>query len=59
MRQRPEPPGGEPTAESVALADPTRPTLYMIFEKLGLKMEGSKAPVEMFVIERVERPTEN
>jgi uncharacterized protein (TIGR03435 family) len=59
MRQRPEPPAGEPTAESIALADPTRPTLYMIFEKLGLKMEGSKAPVEMFAIEHVERPTEN
>ncbi len=41
------------------MADPTRPTLYMIFEKLGLKMESSKAPVEMFVIDHIERPTEN
>jgi uncharacterized protein (TIGR03435 family) len=31
----------------------------MIFEKLGLKMESSKAPVEMFVIDHIERPTEN
>jgi uncharacterized protein (TIGR03435 family) len=31
----------------------------MIFEKLGLKMESSKAPVEMFIIEHVEKPTEN
>jgi uncharacterized protein (TIGR03435 family) len=59
MRQRPDPPGGEPTPESIALADPMRPTLYMIFERLGLKMEGSRAPVEMFRIERVEKPTEN
>jgi uncharacterized protein (TIGR03435 family) len=53
------PPGAEPTPESAALADPTRPTLYMIFEKLGLKMGSSKAPVEMFVIDHVEKPTEN
>jgi len=59
MRPRPLPPGAEPTPESVALSDPTRPTLFMIFEKLGLKMESSKAPVDMFVIEHVERPTEN
>jgi bla regulator protein blaR1 len=59
MRQRPVPPGAEPTPESAALADPTRPTLYMIFEKLGLKMGSSKAPVEMFVIDHVEKPTEN
>jgi uncharacterized protein (TIGR03435 family) len=59
MRSRPLPPGTVPTPESVALADPARPTLFMIFEKLGLKMESSKAPVEMFVIEHVERPTEN
>jgi uncharacterized protein (TIGR03435 family) len=58
MRQRPEPPG-DPTPESIAMADPTRPTLFMIFEKLGLKMESSKAPVEMFVIDHVEKSTEN
>jgi uncharacterized protein (TIGR03435 family) len=59
MRQRPVQPGAEPTPESIAMADPTRPTLYMIFDKLGLKMEPSKAPVEMFVIEHVEKPTAN
>jgi uncharacterized protein (TIGR03435 family) len=31
----------------------------MIFEKLGLKMESSRAPVEMFVIDHIEKPTEN
>jgi uncharacterized protein (TIGR03435 family) len=41
------------------MADPTRPTLYMIFDKLGLKMQSSKAAVEMLVIEHVEKPTEN
>ena len=58
MRQRPVRPDG-PTAEDIAMADPTRPTLNMIFDKLGLKMESSKAPVELFVIDHVEKPTEN
>ena len=41
------------------MSDPTRPTLFMIFERLGLKMESSKAPIETFVVEHVEKPTEN
>jgi uncharacterized protein (TIGR03435 family) len=60
MRQRPaREAGAEPTAEDLRFADPTTPTLFMIFERLGLKMEPQKAPVEMFVIDHVERPTEN
>jgi uncharacterized protein (TIGR03435 family) len=41
------------------MADPTRPTLNMIFDRLGLKMESSRAPVETFVIDSVEKPTAN
>jgi uncharacterized protein (TIGR03435 family) len=60
VRPRPSPPpGAQPSAEDLAFADPMRPTLYMIFERLGLKMESSKAPVEMFVIDHVEKPMEN
>jgi uncharacterized protein (TIGR03435 family) len=60
MRPRmPRPPGQEPTAEDTAMADPGRPTLFQIFDKLGLKLESQKAPVEMFVIESVERPSQN
>ncbi len=60
MRARPpRPEGQEPTAEDLAMADPTRPTLFQIFERLGLKLEPQRAEVEAFVIERVERPTEN
>jgi bla regulator protein BlaR1 len=59
MRPRPRPPGEEPTSEDTAMVDPTRPTLFMIFERLGLKMEPQKAPVDVFVIDRVEKPSEN
>jgi uncharacterized protein (TIGR03435 family) len=60
MRPRPPRPlGQEPTAEDLAFADPTRPTLFTIFDRLGLKLESTKGPVEMFVIESVERPAEN
>jgi uncharacterized protein (TIGR03435 family) len=36
-----------------------RPTLFSVFEKLGLHMESQKAVIEMFVIDHVERPSEN
>ena len=60
MRPRPvRPAGQDPTPEDLAFADPTRPTLFQIFDRLGLKLESQKAPVETFVIESAERPTEN
>jgi uncharacterized protein (TIGR03435 family) len=59
LRPRPVAPGAEPSAEDIAMADPTRPSLFLIFERLGLKMESQKAPVEVFVIDHVEKPTEN
>jgi uncharacterized protein (TIGR03435 family) len=59
LRPRPLAPGAEPTTEDIAMADPTRPTIFLIFERLGLKMEAQKVPVETFVIDSVEKPTEN
>ena len=60
MRPRPpRAPGEEPTAEDLAFADPARPTIFQIFDRLGLKLESTKAPVEVFVIEHVEKPAEN
>jgi len=41
------------------MADPTRPTLFMILDRLGLKMESHQAQVETFVIAQIEEPTEN
>ncbi|MBZ5617921.1 MAG: TIGR03435 family protein [Acidobacteriia bacterium] len=60
MRPRQPPsPGTPPSAEDLAFSDPAIPTLFMIFERLGLKMEPQKAPIETYVIDHVERPTEN
>jgi uncharacterized protein (TIGR03435 family) len=60
LRPRPpRPPGTEPSAEDLAFADPTRPTIFAIFERLGLKLESQKAAVEVFVIESAERPAAN
>ena len=55
----PQPPDHEPTAEELRFGDPSTPTLFVIFDRLGLKLESSKAPIETFVIESIERPTEN
>jgi uncharacterized protein (TIGR03435 family) len=54
----PRPPGGNPDEEK-AFADPARPTLYMIFDRLGLKMEASTGPIETVTVLHVEKPTEN
>jgi uncharacterized protein (TIGR03435 family) len=36
--------------------DPARPTLFTVLERLGLELKLQKGPVEIFVIDRVERP---
>jgi len=60
MRPRPgPPPGAEPSAEDRAVGDPARPTLQFELDKVGLKLESTKGPVQVLVIDHVERPSEN
>ena len=48
------PPGPAPSADSVG-----RSMFTVLQEDLGLKLESAKAPVEILVIDRLERPSEN
>lgn len=54
------PGGGPPGMPSLPPMDPNGPTLFTALqEQLGLKLESQKAPVEMIVIDSIERPSEN
>jgi uncharacterized protein (TIGR03435 family) len=57
MNPGPPPAEGAKGEDGSLLAD--MPTLPGIFERLGLKLEPDKAPVEMFTIERIEKPDAN
>jgi uncharacterized protein (TIGR03435 family) len=53
-------PGGPPVPDAIAGADSSGPTIYTALqEKLGLKLESQKGPVEILVIDSVSKPTEN
>jgi uncharacterized protein (TIGR03435 family) len=56
---QPRPPSQEPTAEDLAFQDPARPTVFQIFDRLGLKLGSAPGVVEVLVIDRVERPSQN
>jgi uncharacterized protein (TIGR03435 family) len=54
------PPGPPPPGAQVPNVDPNAPSLVTaIEEQLGLRLRPARGPVEVLVIERVERPTEN
>lgn len=41
-------------------ADPPKPSLFTaVQEQLGLRFESTKAPIEMLVIDRIQRPDAN
>jgi len=49
-------PGAPPGAATAS--DPV-PTLFTAIQELGLKLEPAKGPVEVLVVESVQKPTEN
>lgn len=55
------PPGGAPPGmPPLPPIDPNGPSLFTALqEQLGLKLESQKAPVEIIVIDHIERPSEN
>ena len=59
-RGLPAPPGGPPGgAASAPSAPDSVASLFTAIQDLGLKLEPGKGPVEVFVIDSVEKPTEN
>jgi uncharacterized protein (TIGR03435 family) len=57
MRLGPAPAAGAKAEDGSEVAD--LPTLFTVFENLGLKLEAQQAPVEYFVIDHIERPDAN
>ncbi len=57
MTPGPVPAAGLKAEDGTDYAD--LPTLFAIFEQMGLKLEPQKAPIDVFHIERVEKPAEN
>jgi uncharacterized protein (TIGR03435 family) len=48
------PEAADNSEEAKAMADPSRPTMFLIFDRLGLKLEARKESVDMYVIEHIE-----
>lgn len=57
LRPGPPPAPGAKGEDGTDLAG--LPTLFNVFEGMGLKLETEKAPVEVFHVEQIDRPSEN
>ncbi len=52
--------GPPPSVDGLPAPDPNGPTLFTaIQEQLGLRLESTKGPVDVIVIDKVEKPSEN
>jgi len=52
--------GGPPGADTPPPPDPNGPSIFTaVQEQLGLRLESQKGPVEMLIIDKVEKPSEN
>jgi len=51
-------PAGVGPSPATAAADPV-PSLFTAIQDLGLRLESSKGPVEVLVVESAQKPTEN
>ncbi len=52
--------GGQPGSDSASSSDSSGPTIFTaVQEQLGLKLESQKGPVQILVIDHVEKPSEN
>jgi uncharacterized protein (TIGR03435 family) len=57
MQPGPPHPPGTNSEDGRDLADV--PTLFQVMEGLGLRMESQKDNVDVYIIDHIERPTEN
>ena len=53
-------PGGDSTGAAPSDAEPSGPNIFTaVQEQLGLKLESAKGPVAIYVIDHVEKPSDN
>jgi bla regulator protein blaR1 len=52
-------PGGAPPAAGAAPATEPLPSIFTALQEVGLRLESTKGPVDVLVIDSVQKPTAN